>query len=82
MLEPSDDDAKLRHFLDNPLEKEAPWALVEVWRHWQSTLCCSYFIADGQTPPIVMEACQQLFEATDNRFIGRRSFTDLVQRQM
>ena len=83
LLEPDQDYAtRIGRLLKNPPDPSSSWALVEVWRHWEHTFCCSYFIADESTPPIPLETCEQLFAPDSSGVVARKSFTDVSAKDL
>ena len=83
LLEPDDDHPnRLGDFLKSPPDHESRWAVVEAWRPWERTYCCSFFITDNRIPPIPLEICEQLFSQEANLSLGRRSFTDISSKDL
>ena len=83
LLEPGDDlETRIGDFVKNPWDRESRWALVEAWRCWEHTYCCSYFINAENTLPIPLETCEQLLAPETAGFIGSRSFTDVSAKDL
>ncbi|OGG52858.1 hypothetical protein A3C20_00460 [Candidatus Kaiserbacteria bacterium RIFCSPHIGHO2_02_FULL_55_25] len=59
------------------LAKNEKWVAVEAWIPWQTTGCCSFFLADNHAP-IPMTLVEQVLSPISAGFIGSKSLVNIT----